>query len=92
MSLATRLAESRDAQRDSRCIIKRISDQLEPEDKAALQDAINHLVDQRKYKHPNSPNGPRARWIVEALQAEGFNISLGSFNRHVRQECLCESE
>jgi len=58
---------------------------LEPEDAAALKEAIEMVRSSRD----QPGNRFTSTWIAEALKSEGHVLGVTTIRRHVRRECRC---
>lgn len=76
MSLRQSLANVQDVKKGPTCSLKKIIDELSPEDAEALAEALAspHIT---------------GRAIADALRAEGYNCRDHSVNRHRRALCQC---
>lgn len=71
--------------RPNTCSVHLLFKTLEPEDAAALKEAIEMVRTTRD----QPGNRFTSSWIAEALKSEGHLLGATSIRRHVRRECRC---
>lgn len=69
------------------CKIKIISEGLDEEDRASLDNAIERI---RTDRGQGRSKAYSATWLTKMLRRNGHNISVSTVQRHVNKECPCE--
>lgn len=65
-----------------KCISQKTIDDMAPEDKEAVDNAIV-LLRSGEARFSGS-------WLAKQINAEGHKLAISTFNKHIAKECCCE--
>jgi hypothetical protein len=91
MGLATALSQVPEARPNMPCRIFRLREQLDGDDLAAFNTALEAVYSQPRAARMGRQHGATATWLARVLTENGFEITDGIIQRHVRGECSCGS-
>jgi|DEB0MinimDraft_10_1074344.scaffolds.fasta_scaffold33609_4 FAD synthase len=89
MGLAEALSEIPEARPNLRCKIARLRDELDSNDVAAFNQALEAVYSQPRSVRMGRQHGATATWLAKTLTANGYPITDGTIQRHIRGECSC---
>ena len=89
MGLAQALTEIPEAQPSARCKVARLREQLTGDDLAALNSALEAVYNAPRSARMGGKNGATATWLAKVLSDNGYPITDGTIQRHIRGECSC---
>jgi len=72
-----------------KCAIARIRQSLEPDDQAALDEAIAKIRQHRDMGFTQGQSGYNCSWLQSKLTEIGHQISVLVVQKHVRGGCAC---
>lgn len=89
MGLAQALQQIPEARPNMLCRIARLREQLDGDDLAAFNTALEAVYSQPRAARMGRQHGATATWLARVLTDNGFDITDGIIQRHVRGECSC---
>lgn len=73
----------------ARCKFGRILDDIEPDDRAAVDKVLAAVVAHRQVHGHRSTNGPSVPKLVDLLARHGHKTSRLAVNEHLAGRCVC---
>lgn len=89
MGLAEALSDIPEATPNLRCRIKKLRDELAGKDLDAFNSALEMVYSQPRAARMGRQHGATATWLAKTLTANGYPITDGTIQRHIRGECSC---
>jgi len=89
MGIADALSEIPAAKQNTRCGIAKLRDELDGKDLAAFNQALEMVYSQPRSVRQGRQHGATATWLAETLTSNGYRMTDGMIQRHIRGECSC---
>ena len=90
MGLAQALQDIPEPRPNLRCKIALLRSELEGDDLAAFETALEAVASLPRAARMGRTNGATATWLANILTDNGYPISDGTIQRHLRKDCSCE--
>jgi hypothetical protein len=89
MGLAAALSETPEPKRNLLCKVAKLRETLDGDDLAAFEQALTQVAGQSRAARMGRMSGFNASWLANVLTENGYPVTDGVIQRHLRQECSC---